>query len=59
MRVAYYPSDFTGHELWHSCTKCRRSGSMQAADALARYGNKALPDLRYDFARLAAIGLSP
>jgi hypothetical protein len=58
MRIAYYPSDFTGHELRYSCTKCRRSGSMQA-DALAHYGNKALSDLRYDCARLAAIGLSP
>ena len=48
------PSDFTGHELRYSCTKCQRSGSMQA-DAPAHYGNKALSDLRYDLARLAAI----
>ncbi|NMN74221.1 hypothetical protein [Rhizobium sp. 57MFTsu3.2] len=51
MRMAYHPSDFIGHELRYSCTKCQRSGSMPAAGALARYGNKALPELRYDFAR--------
>ena len=40
MRIAYYPSDFIGHELRYSCEKCRRSGSVAAADAVARYGNK-------------------
>ena len=46
MRMAYYPSDFLGHDLRYSCTKCQRNGSMTAADALTRYGNKALPELR-------------
>lgn len=50
MRMAYYPSDFIGQELRYSCRKCQRSGSMPASDALARYGNKPMPDLRYDFA---------
>jgi len=48
--MASHPSDFIGHELRYSCAKCQRSGSMPAADALARYRNKALPELRYDFA---------
>ena len=51
MRMAYYPSDFIGHEIRYSCNKCQRSGSMAAADALARYGNKAMPELRYEFAK--------
>jgi hypothetical protein len=44
MRMAYDPSGFIGHE-------CQRSGSMAATDALVRYGNKPMPELRYDFAR--------
>jgi hypothetical protein len=51
MRMAYYPSDFIGHELRYSCEKCQRSGSTAAADGLARYGNKPMPELRYDFAK--------
>ena len=51
MRMAYYPSDFIGHEIRYSCDKCQRSGSMAATDALARCGNKPMPELRYDFAR--------
>ncbi|WP_189635728.1 hypothetical protein [Rhizobium grahamii] len=43
MRVAYYPSDFIGHELRYSCEIGQRSRSMEAADALAR--------LRYDVAK--------
>ncbi len=51
MRMAYYLSDYIGHELRYSCEKCQSSGAMAAADALARYGNKPMPELRYDFAR--------
>jgi len=40
MRMAYYPSDFIGHEIRYFCNKCQRSGSMAAADALARYGTR-------------------
>jgi len=40
MRMAYYPSDFIGHELRYSCENCTRRGSIPAADALARYGNR-------------------
>ena len=49
--MAYYPSEFIGHELRYSCEKCQRSGSMVAADALPRYGNKSRPELRYGFAK--------
>ncbi len=37
MRMAYYPSDFLGHDLRYSCTKCQRKCGHKGARSMARH----------------------